>query len=147
MVAKHDYKCNCKACKRKRARATAKTLCSRFTMGCQCSTCVSFAAVRSSIEAARGKPRTVFEAIQIYGHDEDFQPQPSTPTTAPPGTTEKVAALRKRIERGQELWHDDDVVTYDNSPPGVIKAHAGAGNMVRLMQAIKVVTRRSVGDV
>ncbi len=57
------------------------------------------------------KVRNVFEAILKYGHDEDFYPE--TPkefseTDAPAGSDEKIEILRKRIELGLPLWHEED---------------------------------------
>ncbi len=59
--------------------------------------------------------RNVFEAILKYGHDEDFVPLESehfSPTNAPAGSSEKIHALRKRVELGLPLWHDDDRMDY-----------------------------------
>ena len=56
-------------------------------------------------------PRNVFEAILKYGHDEDFVPMESDefePTTAPAGSDEKIAILRRRVESGMPLWHLND---------------------------------------
>ena len=39
---------------------------------------------------------------------------PSGPTTAKPGTEEKVLMLAARYEAGVPLWHDDDC--YDHGP-------------------------------
>jgi hypothetical protein len=52
-----------------------------------------------------------------YGHDEDFNPEPtaSTPfesTDAPAGSPEKIEILRRRIELGLPLWHEEDRVDY-----------------------------------
>jgi len=61
------------------------------------------------------KVENVFEAILKYGHDEDFAPAESdsfTPTDAPAGSDEKIAELRRRIEQGVPLWHDEDRVDY-----------------------------------
>jgi hypothetical protein len=55
--------------------------------------------------------QNVFEAILKYGHDEDFVPVESDdfhPTNAPAGSPQKIDALRKRVELGLPLWHDDD---------------------------------------
>ena len=57
----------------------------------------------------------VFEAILKYGHDEDFAPIASedfAPTDAPAGSPEKIDVLRKRVELGLPLWHDEDRVDY-----------------------------------
>ena len=61
------------------------------------------------------QPRNVFEAILKYGHDEDFVPQPSEtfePTDAPAGSDDKIETLRKRVELGLPLWHNEDRVDY-----------------------------------
>jgi len=61
------------------------------------------------------KPSTVHEAIESYGHDEDFEPIPDSsflPTDAPAGTPEKIEVLRSRVERGQPLWHERDRIDY-----------------------------------
>lgn len=59
--------------------------------------------------------KNVFEAILKYGHDEDFDPQADDnflPTDAPAGSEEKIDVLRRRVELGQPLWHNDDRVDY-----------------------------------
>jgi len=59
--------------------------------------------------------QNVFEAILKYGHDEDFVPVQSEdfhPTAAPAGSPQKIDALRKRVELGLPLWHDDDRMDY-----------------------------------
>lgn len=59
--------------------------------------------------------KNVFEAILRYGHDEDFVPNEEngfSPTDAPAGSAEKIEVLRKRVERGQPLWHNTDRVDY-----------------------------------
>lgn len=57
------------------------------------------------------KPRTVFDAIQECGHDEDFVPQRTPdfkPTDAPAGSLAKLKVLAERVRRGVPLWHEDD---------------------------------------
>lgn len=59
--------------------------------------------------------KNVFEAILKYGHDEDFDPIVDgkfLPTDAPAGSQEKIEVLRRRVELGQPLWHNDDRVDY-----------------------------------
>jgi hypothetical protein len=59
--------------------------------------------------------RNVFEAILKYGHDEDFSPVASEnfePTDAPAGSPEKIEILRRRVELGLPLWHEEDRVDY-----------------------------------
>ena len=61
------------------------------------------------------KVSNVFEAILKYGHDEDFDPRENDefePTDAPAGSMDKIDALRRRVELGLPLWHDEDRVDY-----------------------------------
>jgi hypothetical protein len=74
-------------------------------------------------ERAWGDVRTVFEAILKYGHDEDFEPEVDDnfhPTDAPAGSAEKIEILRRRVDRGQPLFHKLDRVDYAGLT-GVIK--------------------------
>ena len=64
---------------------------------------------------AQEKVRNVFEAIVKFGHDEDFYPDAGDnfeSTDAPAGSPEKIDILRKRLEMGVPLWHDDDRMDY-----------------------------------
>ena len=57
------------------------------------------------------KVTNVFEAILKYGHDEDFVPfenEEFSPTNAPAGSDDKIELLRRRVEGGLPLWHQDD---------------------------------------
>lgn len=57
----------------------------------------------------------VFEAILKYGHDEDFSPIVSEEfeaTNAPAGSETKIEALRRRVEQGLPLWHEEDRADY-----------------------------------
>lgn len=59
--------------------------------------------------------RNVFDAILKYGHDEDFAPEPSgdfSATDAPAGSPEKIEILRRRVELGLPLWHEEDRFDY-----------------------------------
>jgi hypothetical protein len=59
--------------------------------------------------------RNVFDAIERYGHDEDYAPSVTTefhPTEAPAGSPEKLAELARRIELGLPLWHPSDRADY-----------------------------------
>lgn len=52
---------------------------------------------------------TIFEALRIYGHDEDYQPvRIPKPTSHNPGSLGKVREMRERIKRGEFLYHADD---------------------------------------
>lgn len=53
----------------------------------------------------------IFERIERYGHDEDFEPCESPnfeATDAPPGSLQKLELLQRRVELGQPLWHPND---------------------------------------
>ena len=55
--------------------------------------------------------RNVCEIIELYGHDENFEPQCTmdfVPTTAPAGSKQKITLLADRIQRGMPLWHPED---------------------------------------
>jgi hypothetical protein len=59
--------------------------------------------------------RNVFDAILKYGHDEDFAPEADStfsPTDAPAGSPEKIEILRRRIELGLPLWHEEERLDY-----------------------------------
>lgn len=66
--------------------------------------------------------RNVFEIIELYGHDENFEPQCSAefiPTCAPAGSRQKIDVLAERIQRGMPLWHPEDST---DSSAGVLVA-------------------------
>lgn len=78
----------------------------------------------SPIAPARiNPPKTVFEAIATWGHDEDFSPSTDgfEPTDAPPGSAEKMAVIMDRLNRGLPLHHPRD--RYDLE--GLQPQHAG----------------------
>ena len=55
--------------------------------------------------------RNVFEIIELYGHDENFEPVKTddfVPTAAPAGSRQKIDILAERIQRGMPLWHPED---------------------------------------
>ena len=55
----------------------------------------------------------LYQAIIRIGHDEDFEPLPAElPTGALPGSDEKIAIMRRRIELGQAIHHDLDARCY-----------------------------------
>jgi hypothetical protein len=61
------------------------------------------------------KINNVFEAILKYGHDEDFAPNVENGfscTDAPAGSAAKIEILRRRVEKGQPLWHGEDRADY-----------------------------------
>ena len=60
--------------------------------------------------------KNVFEAILKYGNDEDWLPEMKTEfdaTDAPAGSPEKIEILRKRLELGLPLWHEEDRYDYN----------------------------------
>lgn len=66
-------------------------------------------------ERSASQPMTIYEALTLQGHDEDFDPDPCAaflPTDAPAGSPEKVEVLRRRVELGQPLWHQNDRQDY-----------------------------------
>jgi hypothetical protein len=58
--------------------------------------------------------RNIFEFILArkkhkHHNDEDWEPREhATHTGAMPGTWAKVNEMRKRLERGEEMWHKED---------------------------------------
>jgi hypothetical protein len=61
--------------------------------------------------APMARIRNVFEIIELYGHDENFEPHTSSefvPTAAPAGSKQKIDILAERIQRGMPLWHPED---------------------------------------
>lgn len=55
------------------------------------------------------KPRTMFDAIRVLGHEMDFEPfSIPAPTKAKPGSDEKILVLRARLAAGEDLYHPDD---------------------------------------
>jgi hypothetical protein len=60
--------------------------------------------------------RLVMSPTQAYRNDCAFEPIGlPNPTSAKPGTPEKVDVLRKRLEAGEQLHHPQDA--WGNSPP------------------------------
>lgn len=64
-------------------------------------------------------PHSVIEAIKLgiwdYDPEDDERPPQFGPTSALPGTDEKLSVLARRIEGGMPLWHPADRLTFDNS--------------------------------
>ncbi len=64
-------------------------------------------------------PHSVLDAIKMGIWDFEPEAQSSTdyePTTAMPGSAEKVEVLSRRLRMGQPLWHPEDRLTYDGKP-------------------------------
>ena len=58
----------------------------------------------------------VFEAIAGEGHEESFVPVETNefePTDLAAGSREKLELLRRRVEMGVPMWHDEDRSDYD----------------------------------
>jgi len=71
--------------------------------------------VLTRLEKKMERCKNVFEAILRYGHDEDWLPDVKTDfdsTDAPAGSQEKIEILRKRLELGLPLWHEEDRYDY-----------------------------------
>lgn len=47
-------------------------------------------------------------AKPTFGDFEGFVPMPPSPTSAPPGSPQKVKVLMQRARRNQQLWHPRD---------------------------------------
>lgn len=83
----------------------------------------TLAAIVGPAKPAKRRIVTVFDAIVIAGHDEDFDPKPPADfqaTSAPPGSAEKIDILAKRVETGSPLWHEDDRVDYTGLTGAVV---------------------------
>lgn len=62
----------------------------------------------------RRQQKNLFKEIEVAGADDDFEPTKTpTPTEALAGSKEKIEILRKRLEDGEEMWHDDDPAMSD----------------------------------
>jgi len=56
-----------------------------------------------------GRPPTLSRALREVGHDLDFEPLLiPEPTTARPGSIEKVRVMQARLEAGEDLHHWGD---------------------------------------
>lgn len=59
--------------------------------------------------------RNVFEAIEKFGHDEQFVPKADddfAATDAAAGSVDKLEVLARRVQMGQPLWHPEDRCDY-----------------------------------
>ena len=59
--------------------------------------------------------KNVFEEIVLKGDDEAFEPRITSEfiaTSAPAGSEQKIDVLKRRLEMGLPLWHDEDRVDY-----------------------------------
>lgn len=82
----------------------------------------------------------VFNVIAMTGDEGPFAPrQCKRPTDAPPGSSAKIVALMKRVERGEELWHEDDKDNCEGAQPHEIRR--GPSNRE---PAIREMTVRSI---
>ena len=55
------------------------------------------------------RPKTLEEALLLHGHDIDFEPlREPTPIDARPGSPDRIAKLRARVERGESLFTEGD---------------------------------------
>jgi hypothetical protein len=54
----------------------------------------------------------LFETIEFFQHDIDFEAHSeTTPTAAAPGSLEKIQVMCERLANGQELHHQNDMRT------------------------------------
>ena len=79
-------------------------------------------AATSDSTVVSATPKTIYEALSKYGHDEDFEPCTVSKefygTYFGPGSPEKIEVLRKRVELGLPLWHKDDSKVCAKQFPG-----------------------------
>lgn len=55
------------------------------------------------------EPDSVMDWVKCYLSEDAFIPRcKPKPTTAEPGSPEKMRVLMERVERGEELWHEED---------------------------------------
>ena len=71
--------------------------------------------VRRNAHQEEQDPVNVLAYIQRYGGDEDFvPPNPADePSTGMPGTPDKLATMARRVELGQQLWHEEDRTDFE----------------------------------
>ena len=68
------------------------------------------------------KHKNVYEHLKLHGDDQEFEPtRKPKPTRVAPGSDDKVMLLRRRVELGEELWHDQDNNQSDASSRVVFK--------------------------
>lgn len=82
-------------------------------------------ALRSRIELGE-LVLTLEVALMIHGSCKFFEPKPaSQPTSARPGSSEKIEILRERVSMGESLWHPDDNAT-PKAPSGRLEPYLPA---------------------
>ncbi len=71
--------------------------------------------VRHNAHPGEQNPANVLAYIQRHGGDEDFvPPNPADePSSGMPGTREKLATMARRVELGQQLWHEEDRTDFE----------------------------------
>lgn len=74
------------------------------------------------------EPMNVFEHVGYYGRCDTFMPRnPPRPTALPPGP-ERVNVLIKRVEMGQDLWHEKDAVEHNDEQQELLEMLGGYVN-------------------
>lgn len=71
---------------------------------------------RVARQPTMGNFRNVFDAILHDGHEENFVPiedDSFVPTDLAAGSREKIELLRRRVEMGVPLWHEQDRFDYE----------------------------------
>lgn len=75
-------------------------------------------------QGKHARKRNVFSEILTLGHDEDFCPKPAAdPTTAMPGSAEKLRVMAQRVQNGQDIHHPEDRLAADG---GVVNSRTSA---------------------
>lgn len=72
-------------------------------------------------------PRSLREWAREFNDDFGFEPSTNgRPTEAEPGSPEKIAILRERVDRGQHLWSAGDSSKIAIEDPGITFSYAGS---------------------
>lgn len=74
-----------------------------------CYTCYTNLLIRALYKINPIGPTSRGYGLTITG----IRPIPDTPTDAFPGSERKIAVLKNRASRGEELWHPDDLTLFN----------------------------------
>lgn len=87
----------------------------------------------------------VFDWVEKYGDEEEFEPRETTDCClSPAGSEAKVEVLKQRVLRGESLWHEDDVVTWERfDQTKVRRSHEKEGRAAYTPRTYKVKLMRS----
>lgn len=105
---------------------------------------------RHGIDIREYKAKTLKEAVAMsaaFKREEDFEPHETTvfDDKAYAGTKEKMALLRKRIVRGEELFHESDPGTHPDHEPIRLIELCSVGTCASESGGIRAFHRRKSG--